>query len=78
MGETEDLKRAARETDQSISDRQRKAVADDRDERAARLQIGQHTPGLNVTQAEADEKKQTAKKTTKKTAAKKAAKKTSR
>jgi hypothetical protein len=43
MGETEDRKREARETDQSISDRQRAAVADDRDERAERLGIGQFT-----------------------------------
>jgi hypothetical protein len=42
MGETEDRKREARETDQSISDRQREAVAEDRDERAKRLKIGEH------------------------------------
>ena len=44
MGETEDRKREARETDQSISDRQRDAVAEDREARRQRLEGETQTP----------------------------------
>jgi hypothetical protein len=44
MGETEDRKREARETDQEISDRQRQAVADDREARRVRLEGQSQTP----------------------------------